>query len=103
MAFDANLGHGRAGHFGIVRRVAGTTCRQLVSGMLRIDDLRIELIFMAGGAEFFLGLDEVHGLLATMSIVAKQTLVRSDTGMRLVDDLTVILMAGIAGFGLCLG
>ena len=58
---------------------------------------------MAGCAEFALGLDQVHGLVATMPIVAKQTLVRSDTGMRLFDDLTVILMAAIAGFGLRLG
>ena len=71
--------------------------------MLRIGESRIKLIFVAGCAELGLGLDEVHGLVAAMSIVAKQALARGHIRMRLVDGLVVILVAGITGFSLCLG
>ncbi len=103
VAFDAGLSHVWASHSGLMGRMASATCRQFVGGVRWIGESRIELIFVAGGAELGLGLDEVHGLVAAVPVVAKQTLARGHIGMGLVDGLAVILVAGITGFGLCLG
>ena len=83
--------------------MAGAACRQFVGGMFRVDQRCIKLICVAGCAEIALGLDQVHGLVAAVAVVAEQTLARSDAGMRLLDGLTMILVTTVAGFGLRFG
>ena len=70
--------------------------------MLRIDKGRIELLLVTGFAEFSFSLDEKLGLITAVSVVAKQTLVSSYIGMRLLDDLTMFLVTTVAGLGLSL-
>ena len=58
---------------------------------------------MAGFAEFGLGLDQMHRLVAAVPIMTKQAFAGSYIGMRLLDGLAMFPMATVAGFGLRLG
>ena len=80
--------------------MTGTAFRQLISGMLWVGQRRIELLRMAGFAEFSLGPDEMLWLVAAVSVMAQQTFANRDIGMGLVNDLTMFAVAIITGFGL---
>ena len=93
MTGRTGLGNVGAGGLRLMGRMAGAAGRESVGGVPIEGVALIKRLRMTALASFRLGFDQKIGLVAAMSVMAKQTFTLGDFGMSLMDDLSVIFMA----------